>query len=184
MLDLAPDRLLTGHFDPIEGADRIAAEVTAMRDATQWVHDRTVEGMNEGTDVHTLMGEIRLPDHLDVGEGYGKTSWNVRAIWENYAGWFHHRSTTELYDVPPSAVAADLVAAAGADALVDAARARLDAGEPVAALHLTDIVLAAEPDARRRPGVATDASRSLLEASANFWERAWLTRSIDRMEGR
>ena len=24
VLDLAPDRLLTGHFDPIEGADRIA----------------------------------------------------------------------------------------------------------------------------------------------------------------
>ncbi len=130
------------------------------------------------------MREIRTPDHLDVGEGYGKTSWNVRAIWENYAGWFHHRSTTELYDVPPSAVAADLVAAAGADALVDAARARLDAAEPVAALHLTDIVLAAEPDHAGARAVATDASRSLLDASTNFWERAWLTRSIDRMEGR
>ncbi len=184
VLDLAPDRLLTGHFDPIDGADRIAAEVTAMRDATQWVHDRTVEGMNDGTDVHSLMREIRTPAHLDVGEGYGKTSWNVRAIWENYAGWFHHRSTTELYDVPLSAVAADLVAAAGADALVDAARARLTAAEPVAALHLTDVVLAAVPDHAGAQSVAIDASRSLLEASSNFWERAWLTRSIDRMVGR
>ena len=184
VLDLAPDRLLTGHFGPIEGADRIAAEVTAMRNATQWVHDRTVDGMNEGTDVHTLMREIRTPAHLDVGEGYGKTSWNVRAIWENYAGWFHHRSTTELYDVPPSSVAVDLVAAAGADALVDAARARLSGAEPVAALHLTDIVLTAEPDHAGAREVATDATRSLLEASSNFWERAWLTRAIDRMVGR
>jgi alkyl sulfatase BDS1-like metallo-beta-lactamase superfamily hydrolase len=184
VLDLAPDRLLTGHFDPIVGADRIAAEVTAMRDATQWVHDRTVDGMNDGTDVHTLMHEIRTPAHLDVGEGYGKTSWNVRAIWENYAGWFHHRSTTELYDVPPSAVAVDLVGAAGANALVDAAQARLAAGEPVAALHLTDIVLAVEPDHAGARKVATDASRSLLEASSNFWERAWLTRAIDRMVAR
>jgi alkyl sulfatase BDS1-like metallo-beta-lactamase superfamily hydrolase len=184
MLDLAPDRLLTGHFGPIEGADRIATEVTAMRDATQWVHDRTVDGMNEGTDVHTLMREIRTPDHLDVGEGYGKTSWNVRAIWENYAGWFHHRSTTELYDVPLSAVAADLVAAAGTDSLVEAARNRLDAGEPVAALHLTDIVLAAEPDHVGAGSVAIDASRSLLDASSNFWERAWLIRAIDRMVAR
>jgi len=155
-----------------------------MRDATQWVHDRTVDGMNEGTDVHTLMREIRTPAHLDVGEGYGKTSWNVRAIWENYAGWFHHRSTTELYDVPPSSVAVDLVAAAGADALVDAARARLSGAEPVAALHLTDIVLTAEPDHAGAREVATDATRSLLEASSNFWERAWLTRAIDRMVGR
>lgn len=97
VLGLGAERLLTGHFDPIEGADRVAEEITAMRDATQWVHDRTVEGMEAGTDVHTLMREIRLPTHLDVGEGYGTVAWNVRAIWENYAGWFHHRSTTELY---------------------------------------------------------------------------------------
>jgi alkyl sulfatase BDS1-like metallo-beta-lactamase superfamily hydrolase len=150
----------------------------------QWVHDRAVDGMNAGTDVHTLMHEIRTPDHLDIGEGYGKTSWNVRAIWENYAGWFHHRSTTELYDVPPGAVATDLVAAAGADALVGVARARLDAGEPVVALHLTDIVLAADPADADARAVAAAASRSLLDASSNFWERAWLTRSIDRLEGK
>ncbi len=184
LLELAPARLLTGHFDPVEGADRIAEETTAMRDAMQWVHDRTVEGMNSGVDVHTLMREIRLPEHFDVGEGYGKASWNVRAIWENYAGWFHHRSTTELYDLPPTAVAPDLVALAGADALVDAARVRLDAGEPVAALHLTDIILAADPGDLDARAVAANASRSLLDASSNFWERAWLTRSIDLLEGK
>jgi alkyl sulfatase BDS1-like metallo-beta-lactamase superfamily hydrolase len=184
VLDLAPERLITGHFDPIEGADRIAAEVVAMRDATQWVHDRTVEGMNAGKDVHTLMSEVTLPERFDLGEGYGKTSWNVRAIWENYAGWFHHRSTTELYGVPPAAVAPDLVAAAGAAALAAAARAHLHAGEPVKALYLCDIVLAAQPDddAGAR-AVAAQATRSLLEASANFWERAWLRRSLEMLEG-
>jgi alkyl sulfatase BDS1-like metallo-beta-lactamase superfamily hydrolase len=184
ILDLAPDRLLTGHFDPVEGAERIASEVTAMREGMASVHDQTVDGMNAGTDVHTLMQQIRTPDHLDLGEGYGKTSWNVRAIWENYAGWFHHRSTTELYDVPPASVAADLVDAAGADALVLAARARLDAAEPVAALHLTDILLAVDPHHAEARSVAADASRTLLGASANFWERAWLTRSIERLERR
>ena len=183
VLDLAPARLLTGHFDPIEGAGRIEEEITAMRDATQWVHDRTVEGMNAGKNVHTLMREIRLPEHFGLGEGYGKTSWNVRAIWENYAGWFHHTSTTELYDVPPAAVAPDLVAAAGAGALLEAARERLNSGEPVAALHLTDILLAADPNDRDARVVAADASRSLLDGSSNFWERAWLTRSISRLEG-
>ena len=69
----------------------------------------------------------------------------MRAIWETYAGWFHHRSTTELYDVPPSVIATDVVALAGADALASAARDRLAADEPVAALHLTDLVLSADP---------------------------------------
>jgi alkyl sulfatase BDS1-like metallo-beta-lactamase superfamily hydrolase len=183
VLDLAPERLLTGHFDPIDGADRIAGEVEAMRDATVWVHDRTVEGMNAGTDVHTLMREITLPERFDLGEGYGKTSWNVRAIWETYAGWFHHRSTTELYGVPAWSVASDVVAAAGAEALVEAAWRHVEAGEAVAALHLTDVVLAADPSDAGGRKAAAAASRVLLEASDNFWERAWLTRSIEHLEG-
>ncbi|MGD0311941.1 MAG: alkyl sulfatase dimerization domain-containing protein [Acidimicrobiales bacterium] len=182
VLDLGPDRLITGHFDPIDGAGRIEEEVVAMREAMQWVHDSTVDGMNAGRDVDTLVREVRVPEHLDVGEGYGRTSWNVRAIWETYAGWFHHRSTTELYRVSPAEIAPDLVAAAGADALVAAARARLDAGEPVAALHLTDIVLITEPDHDGARRAASAATRHLLDGSVNFWERAWLTRSLERLE--
>lgn len=145
VLEYGPQRLITGHFDPIEGADRIAEEVTAMRDAMQAVHDRTAELMNSGADVHTAMREVTVPEHLDIGEGYGKTSWNVRAIWEMYTGWFRHRSTTELYGVAPDSVAADVVSTAGADALVDAARAHLAVGRPVQAIHLTDLILAAQP---------------------------------------
>jgi alkyl sulfatase BDS1-like metallo-beta-lactamase superfamily hydrolase len=179
---LGAERLITGHFDPIDGVDAIAEELTAMCDAMRWVHDRTVEGMNAGKDVHTLMAEIRVPDHLDVGEGYGQTSWNVRAIWELYAGWFHHRSTTELYPVAPTAVAADLVAAAGADALVAAARRHLGAGEPLEAVHLTDIVLGVEPDNAAARAVAADAHHHLLTRAENFWEAAWLRHTIARLE--
>lgn len=183
VLALEPDRVITGHFDPIDGADLIADELSALCEAMASVHDRTVEGMNAGIDVHTLMREVAVPAHLDVGEGYGKTSWNVRAIWETYAGWFHHRSTTELYGVPASAVASDVVEAAGADALVARARAHVGAGRPVEALHVTDLVLAAEPDHPEARAVAAEASRLLLAGSDNFWESAWLRRSIDRLEG-
>lgn len=179
--ELRPERLLTGHFDPIEGADRIAEEIEAMQEAMRWVHDRTVDGMNAGEDVWTLMRTVKVPDHLDVGEGYGRTPWNVRAIWENYAGWFHHRSTTELYGVAPLAVAPDLVAAAGADALVAAAQAHLDGGRPVEALQLTDVVLAVERSHAGAKAVALAADEALLDASVNFWERAWLRRSIEKL---
>jgi hypothetical protein len=53
----------------------------------------------------------------------------------------------------------------------------------VAALHLTDIVLAAEPQQPEARAVAVQASQVLLDASTNFWERAWLTRSIERLAG-
>ena len=184
VLDLAPERLITGHFDPIEGADLIAEETRALQEAMRSVHDQTVAGMNAGADVWTLMREVQVPEHLDVGEGYGQTSWNVRAIWEHYAGWFHHRSTTELYGTHPSAVAPDLVAAAGADALVAAASAHLADGRPVEALQLTDLVLAAEPAHAAAAQVAIEAHRALLADTGNFWESAWLRRAIAKLEAR
>src|ERR1700761_3696423 len=171
VLDFCPQRLVTGHFAPIEGADRIAEEVTAMRDAMQAVHDRTVELMNSGADLYTAMREVTVPEHLDVGEGYGKTSWNVRAIWEMYTGWFRHRSTTELYGVAPDSVAADVVTAAGADALVAAARTHLASGRSVEALHLTAVVLTAEPAHAGARAAAVDAHEALLADTDNFWKR-------------
>jgi len=181
VLELAPERLITGHFDPIVGAEAIADEVRSLQEAMQWVHDRTVDGMNSGADVYTLMQEIAVPQHLDIGEGYGQTKWNVRAIWENYAGWFHHRSTTELYGVTPLAVAPDLVAAAGADTLMNLARAHLQAGRAVEALQLTDILLATKPDHQQAKSVAISAHEHLLLNASNFWESAWLRRSITKL---
>ena len=184
VLAYGPQRLITGHFAPIEGADRIAEEVTAMRDGMQAVHDRTIELMNSCADLHTAMREVTVPEQLDIGEGYGKTAWNVRAIWEMYTGWFRHRSTTELYGVAPDSVAADVVQAAGADALVDAARTHVTAGRAVQALHLTDLVLAAQPAHAAARAVAADAHEALLGDSENFWEKAWLTKSINELRAR
>ncbi|OIN78209.1 MBL fold metallo-hydrolase [Mycobacterium malmoense] len=175
--DLRPELLVTGHFDPIAGADRIDAELTRLRNAIQYIHDETVAGMNAGKDVRTLMREIALPPEYDVGQGYGKVAWDVRAIWENYSGWFHHRSTTELYPVGFDAVAADVVELAGADALVDRARAHLDAGRPVQAIHLAELVPRDHAGAR---DVLKAAHERLLAGSTNFWESAWLRRQLAR----
>jgi alkyl sulfatase BDS1-like metallo-beta-lactamase superfamily hydrolase len=177
---LQPETLITGHFDPIRGAGRIDAELRRLRDAISYVHDQTVAGMNAGKDVRTLMAEITLPPDLAVGQGYGRVAWDVRAIWENYSGWFHHRSTTELYPVGPESVSPDVVELAGADALIARARAHLDSGRPLQAIHLAEIVLhtdAANPGCR---AVLKDAHTALLADSVNFWESAWLTAAITR----
>ena len=173
--ELQPELLVTGHFEPIAGADRIDNELTRLRNAIQYIHDQTVAGMNAGKDVRTLMREIVLPAEYEVGEGYGKVAWDVRAIWENYSGWFHHRSTTELYPVAFDAVAADVVELAGAEALVDRARAHLDAGRPLHAIHLAELVAEEHPGAR---DVLRAAHQELLAASTNFWETAWLKQRI------
>ena len=175
---LEPEVLLSGHFWPITGKDRIQFELTRLRDAVQYVHDATVEGMNSGKDVRTLMREITLPPNLELGQGYGKVAWGVRAIWENYSGWFHHRSTTELYPVDPTDVSADLVELAGADALVARAQAHLDADRPVQAIHLAEKVTDTDNDHPGARQVLKAAHERLLADSHNFWETAWLKKQI------
>ena len=92
--ELGAEVLLTGHFGPITGRDRIRAELTRLRDAVAYIHDQIVAGMNAGKDVLTLMREVALPPELEVGEGYGWSAGMSAPSGENYAGWFHHRSTT------------------------------------------------------------------------------------------
>jgi alkyl sulfatase BDS1-like metallo-beta-lactamase superfamily hydrolase len=127
------------------------------------------------------MREVTLPPELEVGEGYGMVRWNVRAIWENYAGWFHHRSTTELYPVGPASVSADLVGLAGANAIVGRARALLSQGELLQAIHLAEIVNRVEPHNENAKAVLTSAHEQLLKESTNFWESAWLRKQIEEL---
>ena len=175
VLALEPELLLVGHHEPVEGHERIRSELLRLRGAVEYVHDETVRGMNGGEDVFALMDRVALPPELEVGEGYGKVSWSVRAIWENYAGWFHHRSTTELYAVPPASVHPDLVElAGGADTVAKRARELLDAGAPLEAIHLAEVALASEPLHRGALETSLAAHEKLESESVNFWLTSWL----------
>jgi len=182
VLALEPELLLVGHHGPVEGKALIRSELGRLRAAVLYVHDETVKGMNAHKDIHTLMREIELPPEFEVGEGYGKVSWSVRAIWENYAGWFHHSSTTELYSVPPTAVHADLVELAGGpDVLAERANKRLAAGEAVQAIQLAEIVLTAEPLHRGALEVSLAAHEALDAESVNFWLSSWLRKQAGHL---
>jgi glyoxylase-like metal-dependent hydrolase (beta-lactamase superfamily II) len=182
---LGADLLITGHGDPIRGTDKIRASLDKMHAAVSYVNEAVIAGMNAGKDVHTLMREIKLPDELKIGEFHGKVSWAVRAIWEEYSGWFHYDSTTSLYGVPRSSVDADLVElAGGAGALAARARKKLSEGRPLEALHLLDVALGAErtnPDAL---AVKKDALQLLLRESGgqNLSETMWLKSEITASE--
>jgi len=182
VLELEPELLLVGHHDPIEGKDLIRTELERIRRATLYVHDETVKGMNEHKPLHELQKEIVLPNEIQVGEGYGKVSWDVRAIWETYAGWFHHDSTTELYSEPPSAIHRDLIdLAVGPDAIAARARMRLDAGDAIQAIQLVEIVLSQEPLHRETLEVCLAAHDALDRESENFWLSSWLRKEADQL---
>ncbi len=180
LIALEPEMLVPSHFEPIEGKERIVADMTKTRDAVQYIHDETVAGMNDGKDVYTLMREIRLPPELALPESHGKVAWDVRGIWEGYSGWFHFDSTAQLYGVPPSSVHPEIVKmAGGADVVGERAQARVEAGDPVEALHLVEMALAADPESRPALEARLAALELLLEQSVgNHSEVFWLRHRI------
>lgn len=181
MAELEPEMLLTGHFDPLVGADEIAPMLRRTAAAVRYVHDATVAGMNEGKSLWTLMREIELPDELAVSEQYGRVAWGVRAIYESYTGWFRYESTTELYDVPHFEVYPELVALAGGpDAVGQAAMTKILAGKPLEALHLAEAALTVDPKHRGGLTAAMLALRSLAaeDGGTNFQVAGWLRARI------
>jgi len=180
VLALEPRVLVNGH-EVFDGADEIRRTLTVVRDATAYLRDATIEGMNAGRDLWTLMREVDLPTELALPQLHGKVPWIVRAIWEEHTGWFRYESTTELYAVPQTAVWRDLIElAGGAAAILERAAAYADRRESLQALHLTDIVLGEDPNDAEGRRIKRVALEQLLAEGGreNFSEAQWLESEI------
>jgi alkyl sulfatase BDS1-like metallo-beta-lactamase superfamily hydrolase len=178
VLSWRPEILLPSHGPVISGATEIATRVKMYRDAILYVHNAVVIGMNDGKDVFTLMREIKLPENLNVGEGYGKLTWSIRGIYEGYAGWFDLNPAT-MYTARPSSPYSDLVKLAGGpDPVVARALEVLQKGQAAEALRLTEAALAFDATHRGAWEARLKALAFLRDQSKNSNERGWLEYSI------
>ena len=183
---LGAHTLITGHFDPIEGEELIRDSFDRLIGAVDYVHKTTLAQMNKGTDIYTLMNEIKLPLELTVGQGYGKVSWAVRTIWETYMGWFKADKTSELYATQVEDIYPDLVEMAGLDAVIDRARDKLARARPEAAMLLAEAALSAAPNNKAAIVLAIEVLCALRERAeySNFWEDGWLRSRIELLIAR
>lgn len=158
-----------------------------MREATRYIHDATIAGMNAGKTLWQLMDEVQLPDEINISQGHGKVSWNVRSIWEYYSTWFHFESTTELYTTPVRQLYPELAdLAGGAEPLMVKAEEQVSSNQPVKALHYIEMVLASEPNHKSAYQLRLQALKQLLahayENGSNFSETGWLKARISATE--
>ncbi|MDG2304535.1 MAG: MBL fold metallo-hydrolase [Candidatus Binatia bacterium] len=186
IIALEPEIIIPSHNNPIEGRDKIRADLVRMRDAVQYVHDETVKGMNAGKTVHQLMTEITLPPELELRQIHGRVSWGVKSIWEYYATWFHFDSTAELYPVPASDSYAAIAELAGVDALVERAQLEFAEGKPIRAIQLLDVALAADEahvaGLEARLGVLKSLREAAKEGLRNAYEIDWLNSRIRKTQ--
>lgn len=182
LIDLGPEVIIPAHFDPVVGADKIRGQLQASLDATRYIHDETIKGMNAGKSLWELMKTIQLPPELALTQAHGKVSWDVRSIWEYYATWFRFESTTELYPVPVNSIYGELRELAGGNqALLDRAQQHFAAGEPEKALHYIEIASAAGPDKaaeQLRLQVLKMMLQRAFDNGGNYSETGWLNGRI------
>lgn len=179
-----PEILAPSHGDPLYGRENVRRTLNRYRDAIQYVHDETVRGMNAGKDVHTLMGEIRLPPELAQDEAYGSVAWSVRGIYEGYIGWFD-ANVSNMYATPPRAVYAELAElAGGVEVVARRATELVERGDLRRALHMADVALEAEPANVTALRAKRNAVAQLLAASRNVNERGWLNAARIELDAR
>jgi alkyl sulfatase BDS1-like metallo-beta-lactamase superfamily hydrolase len=184
MRRLEPAVLVPSHTGPLVGADAIAEELRAYRDAIQWVRDSVVQGANAGHSLPRIVRDSALPPHLagrpSLAELYGRVDWSARALYGNELGWFDGKASG-LLPLDSAARSELLVGAMGGAAKV---RALAQDAEPAAALELLAL-LEQHPDTA--PG-SLDAAlarsyEALAASTGNSNGRAYLLQSAAERRG-
>ena len=108
----------------------------------------------------------------------------VRGIYEGYLGWFDENPAS-MYETPVAAVYPDLVAlAGGGDSVAKRAAEYVAQGDPIRALHVSDIALSSEPTNRTALQVRLTALHMLRAKATNTNEQGWLDSGIRETKAR
>ena len=181
LLALQPELVIPGHGAPLHGFENIKKTLSAQKDALIYVNNAVIKGINDGKDVHTLIREIQLPKHMQLPEGFGKISWAVRALYQNYTGWYDENPLS-LLDEPINSAYGEINSLCGPDALLDRAEKLLEKDDCKSALYLSDIVLHTETKNLRALELRKKACETLLKRTTNWGESNLLKHEITRIK--
>jgi len=175
LADNAAAALVGGHTNPILGAAEVKQVLGDYRDAVQFIHDKTVEGMNKGMTPDELVEYVQLPEELAnkdyLQPFYGHPEWGVRSVFNGYLGWFDG-NPTNLFRLSPKAEAERVAKlAGGTDKLLASAAAALAADDNQWAAQLADHLLAIDKDNAEAKQIKADALAKLAGNMVNATAR-------------
>ncbi len=150
MVARRPELLVPAHGLPIGGAERIAVVLGDMADALESLVDRTIEMMNAGATLDTVIHTVKVdPSALNkpyLRPFYDEPEFVVHNIWRLYGGWWDG-AASRLKPSPDAHLAAVLSELAGGPgALVRRAESAVADGDLRLACHLVDLAGWAAPD--------------------------------------
>ena len=149
MAGLEPEILAPGHGWPIVGSDRVQEALNETATLLESLHDQTINLMNKGASLDTIIHTVRVPDGLlqrpYLHPMYDEPEFIVRNIWRLYGGWYDG-TPSHLKPAPEEAQAMELARlAGGADRLAARAEELAAKGDFRLACHLADWACLAAP---------------------------------------
>ena len=176
------------HHWPVWGASNIQDFIAKQRDAYQFIHDQTVRHMNAGLNAAEISEIIQMPkaldEHLSVRGYYGTVRHNVKAVYQNYMGWFDAHPAN-LDPIPPFQASERYVnLMGGTDKVLAAAKEAVGKGEYRWAAELLKHLVDVSPNHAEAKALLAETFEKLgFAAESSAWRNFYLTGALELREG-
>ena len=185
---LDAEYLVPSHVKPATGKENIKDILVSTRDATQYLYDQTIRGMNQGYTADELSRMIQLPEHLDnhpwLTKARNDVSAHVKQIYYGNLGWFEGNPAL-LNSISSDERSHKIVEGfGGISNTISLTRDAIDNGEYEWAAELGSFVLAVEPDNEKAKLQQAYVLRVLSQRSEGQDERHWLLTEARVLEGK
>ena len=182
------EKIVGCHMRPLEGKEACEKLLTDYADAIQYAHDQTVRLLNQGNTPDEVIAKIgTLPPHLfeadRIGEFYGTFRQAVRAVYDNYLGWFNGEPT-KLNPLDTVEASKRYVALMnGREAVLKAAEKALAEKEFAWASELASHLIRIDREDAAARKIKADACRSMGYAAENATWRNWYLTCAAELDG-
>ncbi|UVE19553.1 MBL fold metallo-hydrolase [Pseudomonas sp. LS44] len=181
--------LFAQHNWPTWDGANIRTLLADQRDMYAYIHNQTLHLLNQGlTPLEIAAATPKLPGELDrkwhTRGYYGTLSFNVRAVYQRYLG-FYDGNPANLDPLPPAESGKRLVEAlGGADQMLELIRAAMARGDYRWAVQLGNQLVFAEPQNQAAREIQADALEQLgYRSEAATWRNMYLLGAQELREG-
>jgi linear primary-alkylsulfatase len=166
--------LVGSHSRPLQGREQIDGALDHYARAIRWVHDQTVERMNEGEPLYQICQEVHLPPDLAalpyLQPVYGTVEWGIIGVFRQYTGWYDFDPAHLRPSDPREVQRALAEAAGGAAPILKRAHKAAEGGRLQLALELAETALGSDQDAQAH-GFRAGILERLAEQTVNGVEK-------------
>jgi alkyl sulfatase BDS1-like metallo-beta-lactamase superfamily hydrolase len=182
------DVVIAQHNWPTWGQEPVVAFLKAQRDMYKYIHDQTLRLMNQGYTPTEIAEMLEPPAELAqqwfLRGYYGTVSHNVKAVYQQYLGWYD-ANPANLNPLPPvDAARRSVEYMGGADAVIERARADFEQGDYRWVAEVMNQVVFADPGNAAARHRQADALEQLgYQAEAATWRNVYLMGAYELRNG-